>query len=98
MISSGIGSGTISLTGSGGATISTSSPSLGVVAGLDRLAVDLDQSFVDQPLHAVAREVGDAVHQVLVDPARQILANAKIEVFDIRALIALDVFGRRNGD
>ena len=61
-----------------------------MVAGLDDLAVDLDQPLVDQPLHAVAGEVGDAVDEVLVDAAGEVLADPETEMLDIRAVVTLD--------
>ena len=54
------------------------------VAGLDDAAVHFHQAFVDQFLHAVAREVGDAIGEVLVDAAGEVFADAESEVLDIR--------------
>src|SRR5439155_26837098 len=59
---------------------------LELVARLGRLAVDLDQIQVDQPLNVVAREVGDAVDEVLVDPAGEVLADAEVVVLDVFVL------------
>ena len=48
------------------------------------LAVDLDQPVVDQPLDAGAGEIGDAIGQVLVDPAGEVLGDAEAVMDDLR--------------
>ena len=72
---------------------------LELVARLGGLAVDLHEVEVDEALDVVAGEVGDPVDEVLVDPPRQILADAKVVVLDVplgvgrgRVLDLFDVF------
>ena len=56
---------------------------LEVFARLGGLAVDGDEVELDQALHAVAREVGDAVDEVLVEAALDVFADAEVVVLDV---------------
>ena len=64
-----------------------------VIARLGRLAVDLHQPVFDQPLHAGAGEIADAIDEVLIDPAHQVLGDAPAEVLDVDIDISRGVAG-----
>ena len=69
-MSRGMFSGTSSLTGCAARDHLRSRRVARAVAGLGAdLAVDLDEPLVDEPLHAGAGEVADAVDEVLIDAA-----------------------------
>jgi len=82
-MSSGIGSGTSSLTGLGRGDHVDLVAVARVVAGFDDAAVDLDHAALDAALHAGAREVPDAIDQVLVESASKVLGDAPVKVLDV---------------
>ena len=92
-----MGSGTISLTGSGGATISHDIAGPGVIAGLGDAPVDRHKAFIHDPLHRRAREMGHTVGQILIHAPHEVAADAEAVVLDIAILLDLDGGGGVGG-